>query len=343
MKDYFYNLNPTIKQYFKILNEEIPDFLYEYINTKPMLRLNTVSALVGSDYVKFINVNFPYTSLSHSIGVALIIWHFTHDKKQTLAGLFHDIATPAFKHCIDFLNGDYENQESTEELTTEIIKNSEEIMSLLNRDGITLEEVNDYKIYPIADNNTPKLSADRLEYTFSDAFTMTDAFDLDDIKEIYENLSVLKNEDGIDEIGFSDLKIAEKFEEGASKLWFLLQSNEDKLKCQFIADTVKKMNEKGLIYKKDLYRLTEKEIIEMIENCEYKEISEPFKKFREVLKINEGEIPPEDKYSVSLKVKKRYIIALVNEKRVTELSSKISDLIQEFLNFRSPTFGWFDF
>ncbi len=343
MKEYFENLNPTIKEYFKILNEEIPEFLYDYINTKPMLRLNTVSALVGSDYVKFINVNFPYTSLSHSIGVALIIWHFTHDKKQTLSGLFHDIATPAFKHCIDFLNGDYETQESTEELTTEIIKNSDEIMSLLNRDGITLEEVKDYKIYPIADNETPKLSADRLEYTFSDAFTITNAFNLDDIKEIYDNLSVLKNEDGIEEIGFTDLKIAEKFEEGASKLWFLLQTNEDKLKCQFIADTVKKMNEKGLIYKKDLYNLSEKEILNMIENCEYKEISEPFKKFREALKINEGEEPPKDKYVVNLKVKKRYIIALVNKNRVTDLSNKINNLIEEFLNFKSPTYGWFDF
>lgn len=343
MKDYFNKLNPTIKEYFKILNEEIPDFLYEYINTTPMLRLNTVSALVGSDYVKFINVNFPYTSLSHSIGVALIIWHFTHDKKQTLAGLFHDIATPAFKHCIDFLNGDYETQESTEELTIEIIRNSEEIMSLLNRDGITLDEVKDYKIYPIADNNTPRLSADRLEYTFSDAFTITNAFDLKDIKEIYENLTIQKNEDGIDEIGFTNLKIAEKFEKGASKMWFLLQTNEDKLKCQFIADTIKKMNENGLIYKKDLYKLSEKEILDMIENCGYKEISEPFKRFRETLKICEGEEPPKDKYYVSLKVKKRYIIALVNEKRITEVSEEINTLIEEFLNFKSPKYGWFDF
>lgn len=343
MKEYFESLNPIVKEYFSILNKEIPDFLYDYINTKPMLRLNTVSALVGSDYVKFINVNFPYTSLTHSIGVALIIWHFTQDKKQTLAGLFHDIATPAFKHCIDFLNGDYEHQESTEDLTTEIIKNSEEIMALLKRDGITLDEVKDYKIYPIADNNTPKLSADRLEYTFSDAFTITNAFNLEDIREIYENLSVLKNEDGIDEIGFTDLKIAEKFEEGASKLWFLLQTNEDKLKCQFIADTVKKMNEKGLIYKEDLYKLTEKEILTMIENCEYKEISEPFKKFREVLKINEGEEPPKDKYYVSIKVKKRYIVALVNDKRIVDVSGKIKNLIDEFLSFKSPTYGWFDF
>ena len=86
-----------------------------------------------------------YSSLDHSVAVALIIWNFTNDKKQTLAGLFHDIATPAFKHAIDFMNGDYEKQESTEELTTQIIANSKEIMELLNRDNIKIDEVNDYK------------------------------------------------------------------------------------------------------------------------------------------------------------------------------------------------------
>ena len=40
-------------------------------------------------------------------------------------------------------------------------------MSLLKKDNIDVNEVCDYKLYPIADNNTPQLSADRLEYTFS--------------------------------------------------------------------------------------------------------------------------------------------------------------------------------
>ena len=47
------------------------------------------------------------------------------------SGLFHDIANPTFKHCIDFMNGDYEHQESTEERTLTIIQNSEKIMKLL--------------------------------------------------------------------------------------------------------------------------------------------------------------------------------------------------------------------
>ena len=69
------------------------------------------------------------------------------------------------------MNGDSEKQESTEERTTEIIKNSKEIMTLLKRDGIKVHEINDYKIYPIADNDTPRLSADRFEYTFSGGLT----------------------------------------------------------------------------------------------------------------------------------------------------------------------------
>ena len=145
--------------------------------------------------------------------MALIIWHFTHDKKQTLAGLFHDIATPVFKHCIDFMNGDSETQESTEERTTDIIRNSKQIMSLLERDGIKLEEVNDYKIYPIADNNTPQLSADRLEYSLSNALFTYKTKSFSEIKEIYNDIEIQKNENNEEEIGFKTQKIAEIFEE----------------------------------------------------------------------------------------------------------------------------------
>lgn len=31
MNEYFENLNETIKEYFKVLSDEIPDFLYELL------------------------------------------------------------------------------------------------------------------------------------------------------------------------------------------------------------------------------------------------------------------------------------------------------------------------
>ena len=232
-----------IKEYFKILSPEIPEFLEEYIETKEMQKQAGISVSCGTYYSKlFPEITLWYSSLDHSVAVALIIWNFTKDKKQTLSGLFHDIATPAFKHTIDFLNGDYEKQESTEELTTKIISNSKQIMQLLDRDGIKIEEVNDYHRYPIADNDTPKLSSDRLEYTLSNGLGVRKKlWDLEEVREIYQNIEVQKNEDGIEELGFKDISIAEKFIKNMSTLSISYMDSKTKLSMQFLADIIKKM------------------------------------------------------------------------------------------------------
>ena len=140
-------------KFFKILSEDYPDWLDDYINTRELQTQKYISVTCGKIYSDLFNGMEYYSSLDHSIAVALIIWHFTHDKKQTLAGLFHDISTPAFKHCVDFMNGDHLKQESTEELTTVFIKRSDDVLKLLERDGIKVEEIDDYHIYPIADND----------------------------------------------------------------------------------------------------------------------------------------------------------------------------------------------
>ena len=140
--NYLSKIDERIKEYFNILEPEFPEWLEKYINTKELLAQQYISVTCGTIYTDLFESSFFFSSLDHSIAVALIVWHFTHDKKQTLAGLFHDIATPAFKHCVDFLNGDYMTQESTEDLTTKIISDSEEIMNLLKRDNIELSEVN---------------------------------------------------------------------------------------------------------------------------------------------------------------------------------------------------------
>ena len=347
MNEYFENLNETIKEYFKVLSDEIPDFLYDYINTPAMQRIGKIGCGCGTDYTKIFNNKFFYSNLDHSIGVALIIRNFTTDKKQTIAGLFHDISTPVFKHCIDFMNGDHETQESTEELTTYMIKNSKEIMELLERDNIKVNEVDDYHIYPIADNDTPKLSADRLEYTLANGLYFKVVWDVKKIKEIYSNIEIQINEDGIRELGFKEKNIAEEFIDGASQLWPLWVSNEDKLAMQFLADTVKKMSEGNLLTKKDLYTLSEKEVIDKIENCTNEKISKCFKLFRNSTKISESDLPVFDKYCVSITAKRRYIVPLVeyanSYKRVNDISDFAKEKIDNYLKFKTKKYAYLDF
>lgn len=107
-------------------------------------------------------------------------------------------------------------------------------MSLLKRDKIELEEVSDYKIYPIADNETPKLSADRLEYTFMNGTYYKKVWDLPEIKEIYEDIQIIKNEENISELGFRTEEKAEKFINGASELWPLWISSKDTITMYFL-------------------------------------------------------------------------------------------------------------
>ena len=349
MSKYFEKLNKEIKEYFKILSPEIPEFLEDYIEVPEMQKQAGISVSCGTYYSKlFPDIKLWYSSLDHSVAVALIIWNFTKDKKQTLSGLFHDIATPAFKHCIDFLNGDYEKQESTEELTEKIISESKEIMRLLKRDGIKIEEVSDYHMYPIADNDTPQLSSDRLEYTLSNGLgARKGIWNLDEIKEIYQNIEVQKNEEGIEELGFKDKRLAEKFVKSMSELSSSYITNETKLTMQFLADIIKKMNEKGIIPKSDLYKLSEEKIINKIENCQYDNISNCFKMWKNAIKINESDVSVNDKYCMSIKAKIRYIVPLVRDEdkfiRINQISDLAKQDVEKCLKYKTKKYAYFDF
>lgn len=348
MNDYFENLNDEIKEYFKILSPVFPEWLLEYINTPEMKRIGNISISCGTDYSKCFNVRYWYSNLEHSIGVALIIWNFTHDKKQTLAGLFHDIATPVFKHCIDFMNGDSETQESTEERTTDIILNSKEIMSLLKRDGINLEEVDEYKIYPIADNDTPKLSADRFEYTFSSGLSFFRIWDIDRIKYIYKNITIVKNEDGIDELAFMDKKVCEDYIHIISRIWPEWVSDRDRIVMQFIADMCKSMNNAGYLTIDDLYKLSEKEVINKFLNCEDEYLSASFKLFLNANKVYTSDEYVHNKYCVNIKSKTRYVnpLVLIDGKpcRISNISKQANNEIEEYLSIpKGGNYIYFDF
>ena len=347
MKEYYDKLNDEVKEYFKILSPEFPKWLWEYIDTDEMQRIGKISMHCGTDYTKLFNVKYFYSNLEHSIGVALIIWHFTHDKKQTLAGLFHDIATPTFKHCIDFMNGDSEKQESTEELTYEIIKNSTQIMALLKRDNIDLDDVVNYKKYPIADNDTPKLSADRFEYNFSSGLSFYRVWDLDRIKIVYDNIIVHKNEEGIDELVFKDKEVCALYIDTVCHLWPQWICSKDRITMQFLADICYSMNNLGYLTKEDLYLLTEEEIINRIKNCENEHIKESFNNFINADKVYESDTEVDDKYCINVKVKRRYVKPLVltlnGVRRIDTLDSRAKNEIENYLSLKNEGWIHFDF
>ena len=98
----------TFNDYLKIfIEKDFPVFLQKYLYTDTLRMLRSKSQFCGCDYTKLYNPIIYYTRFHHSIIVALINYHFTHDKKSSIVSLLHDAKTPCFAHVIDYVLGEY--------------------------------------------------------------------------------------------------------------------------------------------------------------------------------------------------------------------------------------------
>ena len=346
----------NIEEYYKILCPEFPNFLKKYIELPIMQRLSGIGLLCGTDWTSLYKNRFFYSRLDHSVGVALIIWNFTKDKTQTIAGLLHDVSTTVFSHVSDFRKGDALTQTSTEEPTTKMILSDSALCKLLESDGIEPKDVVDYHIYPIADNEIPSLSADRLEYMYPSGLALDGSWTFEEIAKTYNDLTILKNEENKDELGFKTIEMAELYCKKFCMIGHILQLNENKLSLQLLSQIMSKAVELDVLQEEDFMTLSESKIIEKIESfiskktlsIEEQKFATMYNTFRKMTKVEHtNQKLPEDKYfCVSLKVKQRYINPLVKvgansqqAKRLSEVSDFANKLIKDFLEYEDTKFG----
>ncbi len=338
--NYIDRVNTQIKEYFNILEPNFQKWLNEYIEVKELLRQEYISITCGTIYSRMFKSKLFFSNLDHSIAVALITWHLTKDKKQTLASLYHDIATPAFKHSIDFLHGDYMNQEATEYLTEDILRNSESIMSLLNRDNILLKEISDYTRYSLVDNKVPRLAIDRLEYSFSQGLFNYGICTLEDVQRMYNDVSIGLNEEGLEEIAFNNHDVAREFVSLTSKLSLLYRDDKTRYSMQFLADIIKRLVITKIISIDDLYKLKEIEIIEIIKNSKYGRVFELWQNSKNVYSSKKE---PKDIYFIQLSAKVRYIDPLVNNKRLSKQCKTTAKMIANNLAYDMSNYVYTDY
>lgn len=305
----------------------VPEMIQAIASTPAMQRLKDVGMNCGCEYTSFplFSGLKNYSRYSHSIGCALIVWKFTQDVKQTIAALLHDISTPTFAHVIDFLNGDHMKQESTESGTASTIEASSEIMATLKAIGLTLGDVADYHQYPIADNDSPKLSADRLEYTLTNIVNYHIA-PYEKAKVWFENLVVGNNEYNEEELMFSNLEIAEQFTLAALRTSRIYIADEDRFAMQYLAELLKKHIARGILNVADLYR-TEKEVISLLSNDTM--ATADWNQFRQLRHIVSGSGHPEAKVVIA---KKRFINPyILGIGRVSDHSATFAEALRNFL------------
>lgn len=283
-----------------------PEFLNKYLNVPCLKRLKKICYFCGMDYASKHIYNFKekITRYDHSLTVALLTWKCTRDKKATLAGLFHDIATPCFSHVIDYMNKDYANQESTEENTEKILKNDTYLRKCLKEDDIEIEDIIDFKQYNIVDNNRPKVCADRLDGVILTGIAWTKNVDYEVIDNIINDIEIYDNE-----IGFKTKSVANKVLEISESIDFYCHSNEDNYMMELLAAITKYGIDNKYITYEDLYVLNEEDLIYRLKSVNDSKLLEYFDKFEN---ITLDEIP-----SICLpNIKIRSLNPLVQGKRI---------------------------
>ncbi|MCL1965239.1 MAG: hypothetical protein FWF69_09305 [Firmicutes bacterium] len=340
-------MNEEIQAYQDVLFAGIPKFLAPYLETKAMRRLRGIGLFCGTDYTKLYRHRYFYSRMDHSVAVALIVWHFTGDKKQALAGLFHDISTPVFSHSVDFMNGDAWTQMSTEAKTAEMIRGAPEICSLLKRDGIAAEDVLDYHRYPIADNDSPRLSADRLEYTFSTALVWQGLWSVAEIGAMVHDLVIRPNESDEPELCFQSVPMAERFVHGSAAVCKAYQTNENKTALSMLGDLLKLGVDTELFTADELYEMTEDQAVSRFLNARDGRIRRAWYAFAGMERVFGSETKPKGCYGVRVNAKRRYINPLClsggQALRVEAISDTAKAELDELLSYEAAPYGCVDF
>jgi HD superfamily phosphohydrolase len=296
-------------EHYRLYHNEIPGFLGECAAAPCLRRLKAVGMNCGCEYTSFPRFAGlqPYSRFDHSLGVALIVWRFTHDEQQATAGLLHDVATPVFAHVVDFLRGDYLVQESTEDGTRAIIEGDETLQRVLSAHGLVTDGVCDYHRYPIADNDSPRLSADRLEYTLGNLLNYR-IRTIDEVKAFYADLSVGTNEDGAPELVFSDAELAEDFAFASLACSKIYVSDEDRYAMQMLSELLKDAIGLGVLTEADLYTTESEVIAKLLQN---ERTAAAWDRYRAYHVMRRAAAPEGEGQWRRIAAKKRYIDPLI--------------------------------
>lgn len=331
-----------MKQYLDLfIDNEYPEFIDKYLITDTLNRLKHITQFCGCDYTKLYSPLFKYTRFDHSLVVAHMTWHFTHNKQETIMVLLHDIGTPCFAHCIDYVFGDFLNQESSEKNLIDMIKKDNQIQTFLEKDGLSTEDFNDFSNYYVLENKSPKLCTDRLDGVLHTCYIWLHTHSLMEIKEVYDNLMVLENEDGNPEIGFKDINIAEKFAFMVYNYAKELQGNTDKYVMKYISEIVKLALERKIISLEDLYSKKEETICNIF-NKNFKS----WKKFNNATILTRTNNLPKNDFFISFETKKRNTIPLVytsiGNKRINTISDNTKKQYNELNTYKDTKYAYIE-
>ncbi|MCA9935014.1 MAG: HD domain-containing protein [Anaerolineales bacterium] len=139
--------------------------ILDLLESKAMQRLHGVlqhgvSALIG--------ITSPVTRFEHSVGAMLLVQRLGASLPEQIAALLHDVSHTAFSHVIDYVFDGHDSQSFHDEQKEAYLAGTD-IPAVLAKHGFDWHDFLHEADFPLLEQPSPRLCADRLDYFLRDA------------------------------------------------------------------------------------------------------------------------------------------------------------------------------
>jgi HD superfamily phosphohydrolase len=115
-----------------------------------------------------IGVTTPITRFEHSLGAMLLVRRLGGPLQEQIAALLHDVSHTAFSHVIDYVLDGHDEQSYHDEMK-EAYMATTNLPDILGQYGYNWIDFVDEEAFPLLEQPSPRLCADRIDYFLRDS------------------------------------------------------------------------------------------------------------------------------------------------------------------------------
>ncbi|MCB8979504.1 MAG: HD domain-containing protein [Ardenticatenaceae bacterium] len=114
-----------------------------------------------------IGLTQPITRYDHSVGAMLLVRRLGGSLREQIAALLHDISHTAFSHVIDYVLDDHDGQSFHDEMKESYVAGTD-LPGILAQHAYDWTDLMDETTFPLLEQPSPRLCADRIDYFLRD-------------------------------------------------------------------------------------------------------------------------------------------------------------------------------
>jgi len=134
------------------------------VDSRPVQRLKGVTM---GGIVALLGLSPATTRYEHSVGAMLLVRRFGGTVEEQAAALLHDVSHTALSHVVDYVFDRTAAQDFHDEHKTDYVHRTD-LPEICARHGVDVGRLLDETLFPLLEQPSPRLCADRIDYTLRD-------------------------------------------------------------------------------------------------------------------------------------------------------------------------------